>query len=128
MSERYPGVARACFHLNWIFLAVWTLYLLGPDVAGVLPIDRLRLDEADEFAAQSSVAIDQVAGRDGVRIAQKLSDLAVHHADGIAEPDRPGEIHDVARAAVDRDADDHQALAAVAVVQAVQVRDDHPAG
>jgi hypothetical protein len=40
MSVRYPGVARACFHLNWIFLVVWTLYLLGPDVAGVLPIER----------------------------------------------------------------------------------------
>ncbi len=40
MSERYPGIARACFHLDWIFLAFWTLYLLGPDVTGVLGIDR----------------------------------------------------------------------------------------
>jgi hypothetical protein len=40
MSERYPGIARACFHLDWIFLVLWTLYLLGPDVTGVLGIDR----------------------------------------------------------------------------------------
>src|SRR5881409_510962 len=40
MSERYPGIARACFHLDWIFLMIWTLYLLGPDATSVLPIDR----------------------------------------------------------------------------------------
>ena len=40
MSTRYPGIARACFHLNWVFLLVWALYLLGPDVMGVLPIAR----------------------------------------------------------------------------------------
>ena len=40
MSPRYPGIARACFHLTWIFLALWTLYLLGPDVSGVLGIER----------------------------------------------------------------------------------------
>src|SRR6266581_3763423 len=40
MSPRYPGIARACFHLDWIFLTLWTLYLLGPDVTGVLGIDR----------------------------------------------------------------------------------------
>src|SRR5207245_7235942 len=40
MSARYPGIARACFHLNWIFLVVWGLYLLGPDATGVLPLDR----------------------------------------------------------------------------------------
>jgi len=40
MSTRYPGIARACFHINWMFLAFWSLYLLGPDVAGVLPIER----------------------------------------------------------------------------------------
>ncbi len=40
MTTRYPGIARACFHLNWIFLALWTLYLLGPDVIGVLGIER----------------------------------------------------------------------------------------
>ncbi len=36
MGARYPGIARACFHLNWIFLAFWALYLLGPDVTGLL--------------------------------------------------------------------------------------------
>jgi len=40
MSARYPGIARACFHLNWMFLVFWTLYLLGPDAAGVLELDR----------------------------------------------------------------------------------------
>jgi hypothetical protein len=40
MSTRYPGIARACFHLNWIFLVFWALYLLGPDVTGVLGIER----------------------------------------------------------------------------------------
>src|SRR5437867_10122392 len=40
MSTRYPGIARACFHINWMFLVFWSLYLLGPDVAGVLPIER----------------------------------------------------------------------------------------
>ncbi|SRR5256712_1539048 len=40
MSARYPGIARACFHLSWIFLAIWGLYLLGPDATGVLPLDR----------------------------------------------------------------------------------------
>ena len=40
MSTRYPGIARACFHLNWMFLVFWALYLLGPDVAGALPIER----------------------------------------------------------------------------------------
>ena len=28
---RYPAIARACFHLNWIFLAGWSIYLAGPD-------------------------------------------------------------------------------------------------
>jgi len=40
MSARYPGIARACFHLNWIFLVLWALYLLGPDAIGVLRLDR----------------------------------------------------------------------------------------
>jgi len=40
MAARYPGIARACFHLNWVFLAFWGLYLLGPDATGVLPLDR----------------------------------------------------------------------------------------
>jgi len=39
MSDRYPGIARACFHLSWIFVAFWVLYLLGPDVMGVLPLE-----------------------------------------------------------------------------------------
>lgn len=39
-APRYPGIARACFHLNWIFLAFWTLYLLGPDATGWLGIER----------------------------------------------------------------------------------------
>jgi len=37
---RYPRIARACFHLNWIFLIAWGLYLGGPDVSGLL--DRTR--------------------------------------------------------------------------------------
>ena len=40
MSARYPGIARACFHLSWIFIIIWGLYLLGPDATGVLPLDR----------------------------------------------------------------------------------------
>jgi len=40
MSARYPGIARTCFHLDWIFLALWGLYLLGPDVTGLLAIER----------------------------------------------------------------------------------------
>src|SRR5438034_6380908 len=40
MPPRYPGIARACFHLDWIFLALWTLYVLGPDVIDVLGIER----------------------------------------------------------------------------------------
>src|SRR5262245_25265147 len=40
MSPRYPAIARACFHLNRIFLVFWGLYLAGPDVAGWLGIDR----------------------------------------------------------------------------------------
>ncbi len=43
MSARYPGIARVCFHLNWLFLALWTLYLLGPDAMGVLRLDRSGL-------------------------------------------------------------------------------------
>ena len=37
---RYPGIARACFHLNWFLLALWTLYLAGPDALGALPWSR----------------------------------------------------------------------------------------
>jgi hypothetical protein len=35
---RYPAIARACFHLNWVFLALWTLYLAGPDSAGIIAL------------------------------------------------------------------------------------------
>ena len=34
-ARRYPAIARACFHLNWIFLACWTIYLAGPDALGL---------------------------------------------------------------------------------------------
>ena len=36
-DARYPFIARACFHLNWIFLVLWAIYLLGPDVVGAWP-------------------------------------------------------------------------------------------
>ena len=37
---RYPAIARACFHLDWIFLVFWAIYLLGPDAAGILGWSR----------------------------------------------------------------------------------------
>ncbi len=37
---RYPAMARACFHLDWIFLACWGMYLVGPDALGILRPDR----------------------------------------------------------------------------------------
>lgn len=40
MQPRYPFIARACLHLNWIFLVLWGLYLLGPDVCGILLGER----------------------------------------------------------------------------------------
>jgi len=40
MKPRYPGIARACFHLNWLFLAFWVLYVLGPDATGLLGTGR----------------------------------------------------------------------------------------
>ncbi len=36
-SPRRPAITRICFHLNWLFLTFWILYLLGPDVLGVWP-------------------------------------------------------------------------------------------
>jgi hypothetical protein len=39
-SGRYPAIARACFHLDWIFLALWAVYLAGPDALGWLPMAR----------------------------------------------------------------------------------------
>lgn len=43
MVARYPGIARACFHLDWIFLAFWALYLVGPDATGLLGTGRRGL-------------------------------------------------------------------------------------
>ena len=39
-GARYPAVARACFHLDWIFLLFWSIYLLGPDALGILGRSR----------------------------------------------------------------------------------------
>jgi hypothetical protein len=39
-AARYPGIARACFHLNWIFLALWAIYLGGPDAFGLLAWEK----------------------------------------------------------------------------------------
>ncbi len=38
-SIRYPAIMKACFHLNWLFLVSWSLYLLGPDGLGIAPIE-----------------------------------------------------------------------------------------
>ncbi len=35
-KARYPAIARACFHLDWVFLIFWVLYILGPDLLGIL--------------------------------------------------------------------------------------------
>ena len=40
MEARVPRIARACLWLNGIFLALWGLYLLGPDAGGFLLPDR----------------------------------------------------------------------------------------
>jgi hypothetical protein len=37
---RRPAIARACFHLNWIFLLCWGLYSLGPDLTGLVVASR----------------------------------------------------------------------------------------
>jgi hypothetical protein len=37
---RHPAIARACFHLNLVFLALWVIYLLGPDALGVTGPER----------------------------------------------------------------------------------------
>jgi hypothetical protein len=34
-ARRHPAIARACFHLNGVFLACWAIYLAGPDALGV---------------------------------------------------------------------------------------------
>lgn len=41
-SIRYPAITKACFHLNWLFLVSWSLYLLGPDGLGIAPIEPDR--------------------------------------------------------------------------------------
>ena len=38
--RRYPFIARVCFHLNWLFVVLWTNYLGGPDATGALPLSR----------------------------------------------------------------------------------------
>jgi hypothetical protein len=35
-APRHPAIARACFHLDWIFLLFWAGYILGPDSTGLL--------------------------------------------------------------------------------------------
>ena len=42
-SIRCPAITKACFHLNWLFLATWSLYLLGPDGLGIAPFEQDRL-------------------------------------------------------------------------------------
>jgi len=39
-TGRYPAIARACFHLDWIFVTLWIIYLAGPDALGWLPVGR----------------------------------------------------------------------------------------
>lgn len=40
VQPRFPFIARACFHLNWSFLVLWGIYLLGPDAVGLIMGDR----------------------------------------------------------------------------------------
>ncbi|HEU4401620.1 MAG TPA: hypothetical protein VFT43_05895 [Candidatus Polarisedimenticolia bacterium] len=37
---RFPAIARACFHLDWIFALFWAIYLLGPDALGLWGPER----------------------------------------------------------------------------------------
>ncbi len=37
---RFPFITRVCFHLNWIFVLLWLVYLGGPDATGVLELQR----------------------------------------------------------------------------------------
>jgi hypothetical protein len=39
-AGRYPGVARACFYLDLLFLLFWGGYALGPDALRLLPLTR----------------------------------------------------------------------------------------
>jgi len=40
MQGRYPFINRVCFHLNWVFVVLWLVYLGGPDATGVLRMAR----------------------------------------------------------------------------------------
>ena len=40
VPPRFPPIARACLHLNWTFLLLWGLYLLGPDAGDLIMHDR----------------------------------------------------------------------------------------
>jgi len=42
-APRYPAIARACFHLNWLLLCAWGVYLCGPDAGGFLWTNRQGL-------------------------------------------------------------------------------------
>lgn len=37
---RVPFITRVCFHLNWIFVVLWLVYLGGPDATSVLQLSR----------------------------------------------------------------------------------------
>ena len=37
---RFPFITRLCFHLNWIFLVLWLVYLVGPESTGVVDLHR----------------------------------------------------------------------------------------
>ncbi|HXH27408.1 MAG TPA: hypothetical protein VNL37_00070 [Candidatus Polarisedimenticolia bacterium] len=37
---RHPAITRACLTLDLLFLLLWAIYLLGPDVSGILAMTR----------------------------------------------------------------------------------------
>lgn len=37
-AVRYPSIARACFHLNWVFLLLWGVYGVGPDALALITL------------------------------------------------------------------------------------------
>jgi hypothetical protein len=37
---RYPAIVRVCLLLNWLFVACWGAYVVGPDSLGVYRLDR----------------------------------------------------------------------------------------
>jgi hypothetical protein len=43
---RYPAIARACLHLDWIFLVLWAFYLAGPDALAIGGPGRLGISYA----------------------------------------------------------------------------------